>query len=728
MAKFFLLFFLFIAASHAQQKITLEDIYTNNTFATDDLPTFHFMHNSDSIISILIDQNGASIQKYSFENSDRIETILDSRNFGEIKSFDSYQFSSDETKIIVGTNSEKIFRRSSRSDFFVYDRLKNKLSKIAEYKIQEPLFSPDGLKVAYAFENNLYVKDLLSGKTTQITSDGEINKIINGITDWVYEEEFYFVRAFEWNAGSDKIAFIRFDESEVPEFAMDMYGNELYPGQMVFKYPKAGEKNSEVSLHLYDLKTAKSSKLDLGNNLQHYIPGIQWTNDPNTLAVTTLNRYQNNMNLLFVDSKTLKARLVLNEKDAAYIKLADDLTFLHDNSFIWSSERDGFNHLYHYDKTGKLINQITKGNWEVTDFYGYNGQTQTVLYQSTEEGSTNRSIYSIGIAGNNKKKLSKNKGTNSAVFSSSFQYYINTFSSTDRPFVYTLNDSSTGEVIKEIKNNDALKAKTGLYRVPKKEISVLQTKNGDFNMLMMKPNDFDPSKEYPLLMYQYSGPGSQSVSNSWYNHRDFFHATLVQEGFIVAIVDGRGTGFKGRDFKKMTYKQLGRYEVEDQIEAALVLGKEPFIDEDRIGIWGGSYGGYMSCLAITKGADVFKMAIALAPVTSWRYYDSVYTERYMQTPQENPLGYDENSPLNFAHLLKGDLLIVHGTGDDNVHVQNSMQLANALIKANKDFDFFVYPDRSHGISEGKNTRVHLYRKMSKFIHESIGKSMDPMKN
>lgn len=721
MSKSFLLFFFFITASSAQQKITLEDIYSNNTFATEDLPSFHFMFNSDSIITMPIDQHGAALQKYSFENPGRIETILDSRNFGEINSFDSYQFSSDETKIIVGTNSEKIFRRSSLADFYVYDRHTKRLSGIAAYKIQEPLFSPDGLKVAYAFENNLYVKDLISSKTTQITSDGEINKIINGITDWVYEEEFYFVRAFEWNANSDKIAFIRFDESEVPEFVMEMYGNELYPGQMVFKYPKAGEKNSEVSLHLYDLRTAKSTKVDLGKNLQHYIPRLQWSNDPNTLAVTTLNRHQNNMNLLFVDSKTMKTRLVLNENDAAYIQFADDLTFLQDNSFIWSSEKDGFNHLYHYDKTGKLINQVTKGNWEVTGFYGFNGQTQTVFYQSTEEGSTNRSIYSISIRGNNKKKLSKNTGTNSAVFSSSFQYYINTFSSTDRPFNYTLNDSSTGEVIKEIKNNDALKAKTVLYQVPRKEISVLHTKNGDFNMLMMKPTEFDPSKEYPLLMYQYSGPGSQSVSNSWYNHRDYFHAMLVQEGFIVAIVDGRGTGFKGRDFKKMTYMQLGKYEVEDQIEAALVLGKEPYIDEDRIGIWGGSYGGYMSCLAITKGADVFKMAIALAPVTSWRYYDSVYTERYMQTPQENPLGYDENSPINFVHLLKGDLLIVHGTGDDNVHVQNSMQMANALIKDNKDFDYFVYPDRSHGISEGKNTRVHLYRKMFNFIQESLEK-------
>jgi len=564
MAKSFLLIFLFIAASHAQQKITLDDIYTNNTFAAEDLPSYHFMYNSDSIISMVIDQHGAALEKYSFENPGKIETILDSRNLGEINSFDSFQFSSDETKIIVGTHSEKIFRRSSMADFYVYDRHTKRLSKIAEHKIQEPLFSPDGLKVAYAFENNLYVKDLISGKTTQITSDGQINKIINGITDWVYEEEFYIVRAFEWNADSDKIAFIRFDESEVPEFTMDIYGKELYPGQMVFKYPKAGEKNSEVSLHLYDLRTAKSSKVDLGNNLQHYIPRMRWSNDPNTLAVTTLNRHQNNMNLLFVDSKTLKASLVLNEKDAAYIKLGDDLTFLQDNSFIWSSEKDGFNHLYHYDQTGKLINQITKGNWEVTDFYGFNGQTQTVFYQSAEDGSTNRSIYSIGIIGNNKKKLSKNTGTNSAVFSSSFQYYINTNSSTDNPYVYTLNDASTGDVIKEIKNNDALKAKTILYRVPKKEISVLKTKNGDFDMLMMKPNDFDPAKEYPLLMYQYSGPGSQSVSNSWYNHRDYFHATLVQEGFIVAIVDGRGTGFKGRDFKKMTYKQLGKFEVEDR--------------------------------------------------------------------------------------------------------------------------------------------------------------------
>lgn len=728
MIKSFLLFFLFIAYSHAQQKITLEDIYSNNTFATESLPTFHFMQNSDSYITLTHDKNAVTLDKFDSETLSKIETILDSRNLGEVKSFDSYQFSHDETKIIVGTNTVKIFRRSSLADFYVYDRASNRLSKIADFKIQEPLFSPDGQKVAYAFENNLFIKNLLSGKTTQITFDGEMNKIINGITDWVYEEEFSLVRAFEWNHDSNKIALIRFDESEVPEHGMDIYGTGLYQVQQVFKYPKAGEKNSEVSVHIYDLNTAKSLKIDLGDNQQHYIPRMQWSNDPNTLAVTTLNRHQNNLNLLFVDTKTMKPTLVLNEKDAAYVEITDDLTFLHDNSFIWSSEKDGFNHLYHHDETGKLKNQITSGNWEVTALYGVNGKTQTVFYQSAEEGSTNRGIYSIGIHGNNKKKLSKNTGTHSAVFSSSFRYFIDTFSNASIPNTYTLNDSSTGTVLKEIKSNDALKAKTDLYRIAKKEISVLKTKNGDFNMLMMKPNDFDSKKKYPLLMYQYSGPGSQSVSNSWYNHRDFFHATLVQEGFIVAIVDGRGTGFKGRDFKKMTYKQLGKYEVEDQIKAALVLGKEPYIDKDRIGIWGGSYGGYMSCLAITKGADVFKMAVALAPVTSWRYYDSVYTERYMQTPQENQGGYDDNSPINFAHLLKGDLLIIHGTGDDNVHVQNSMQLANALIAANKDFDFFVYPDRSHGISEGKNTRVHLYRKMSKFIHESIGKSSESMKN
>ena len=354
--------------------------------------------------------------------------------------------------------------------------------------------------------------------------------------------------------------------------------------------------------------------------------------------------------------------MILNEKDAAYIRITDDLTFLKDNSFIWTSEKDGFNHIYHYNKTGKLQNQVTKGPWEITDYYGFSAETNKIFFQSTEEGSINRSVYSIDISGKKKEKLSTKIGTNSASFSNSFNYFVNTFSSATSPEIFTLIDSKTRKEIKEIKNNQELTDKLKNYTISSKEFSTLKTKNGEFNMWMIKPTDFDSKKEYPLFLYQYSGPGSQSVSNSWFNSKDYWHLMLAEMGYIVACVDGRGTGFLGRDFKKVTYKQLGKFEIEDQIEAAKELSKLPYINSSKIGIWGWSYGGYMSSLAITKGANVFKMGIAVAPVTSWRFYDSVYTERYMQTPQENPSGYDDNSPINFVELLQGDYLLIHGTG------------------------------------------------------------------
>ncbi|MGB5382701.1 MAG: S9 family peptidase [Lutimonas sp.] len=721
MRKFTILFLLVLSWAQAQQKITLENIFTEDTFLENSLEAFHPMRNGDFFTLLNYNNNVVSLDKYDYATLTRTETIVSSADLG-LSSFDSYSFDQAETKVIIGTNTESIFRHSELADFYVYDRVTKKFEKISEHKIQEPTFSPDGKKVAYAFENNLFIKDLESGKTAQITEDGKKNKIINGITDWVYEEEFSFVRAFDWNGNSDKIAFIRFDETEVPVFSMDMYGDELYPGQSVFKYPKAGENNSIVSLHVYDLSSDQLKKVALGKDQQYYIPRIQWTSEPNTLAVTTLNRHQNNLNLIFVEGSSLQSKVVLNEKDAAYVDINDQLTFLPDNSFIWMSERDGFYHLYHYNKEGRLNNQITKGNWEVTTYYGFDERTNTVFYQSTEEGSVNRSVYAMHINGKDKKKLSERIGTNEAFFSNSYNYFVNEFSNTTSATSYTLNEGHSGKIIGTILDNTELQKSLANYHIPQKELSELKTKNGTFNMWIMKPLDFDPSKKYPLLMYQYSGPGSQSVSNSWYNYRDYYHAMLVQQGFIVAVVDGRGTGFKGRDFKKMTYKELGKYEIADQIEAAMELGKLNYIDQNRIGIWGWSYGGYMSSLAITKGADVFKMAIAVAPVTSWRFYDSVYTERYMQTPQENAKGYDQNSPLNFAHLLKGDYLLIHGSGDDNVHVQNSMRMVNALVQENKDFDFFIYPDRSHGINEGDNTRLHLFEKMTKFIHESLGKS------
>jgi dipeptidyl-peptidase-4 len=436
-----------------------------------------------------------------------------------------------------------------------------------------------------------------------------------------------------------------------------------------------------------------------------------------------MNRHQNELDLWLINTEKQTSELVLAETDKAYIDVTFNLTFLDDNSFIWTSEKDGFNHIYHYDKSGKLINQVTSGNWEVTDYYGFDAKNNRVYYQSTENGSINRDVYSIKLNGKNKKRLSKSEGTNSASFSADFTYFINTHSSTSSPQEYTLNNAKTGDLITSIKDNDALAQKLGDYVTSKKEFSTINVNGNELNMWMIKPADFDASKTYPLFMFQYSGPGSQSVANRWNSTNDYWYQMLAQEGYIVACVDGRGTGYKGAEFKKVTQNELGKYEVEDQIAAAKKLAERPYIDEERIGIWGWSYGGFMSSNALFKGNDVFKMAIAVAPVTSWRFYDTIYTERYMTTPQENPSGYDENSPINHVDKLKGDFLLIHGSGDDNVHVQNTMRMVEALIQADKQFEWMIYPDKNHGIYGG-NTRLHLYKKMTDFIHRTLGDKRD----
>jgi dipeptidyl-peptidase-4 len=717
MKKILLLFIAITSIATAQKKdLTLEKIW-NGSFRSERMNELNSM-NGDfyTLLNFNIETRSTSVDKYSYETLEKVGTIVDSKNLNNLKYFETYAFNNNETKLILGVDIQPIYRRSTLGNFYVYDIASKSLQLIDKDKIQEPTFSPDSKKIAYAKNNNIYIKNLENNTTTQITFDGKKNNIINGICDWVYEEEFEFVRAFKWSNDSKNIAYLRFDESEVPTFSMDIYGKTLYPTQQVFKYPKAGEKNSIVTLNLYNVSNQKSTKIDLGN--YEYIPRFKWTQDANILSATTLNRHQNNLNLYLVNANDFTTKIVLNETDPAYVDVTDNLTFLKDNSFIWTSEKDGFNHIYHYSKNGKLINQVTKGNWEVTDFYGVDENLKTVFYQSTENGSINRTVYSIKLNGKNKTLLSPNTGTNDASFSKNKHYFINTFSSATTPPIYTLYNEN-GKKLKEVLNNNALANKLKNYQLSPKEFFTLKTPNGNFNAWMIKPTNFNSNNKYPLFMTQYSGPGSQSVSNSWNSYNDYWYKLLAEKGYIIVCVDGRGTGFKGRYFKKITYKELGKYEVEDQIEAAKELGKKPFIDASEIGIWGWSYGGFMSANCILKGNDVFKMAIAVAPVTSWRFYDSIYTERYMQTPQENPSGYDDNSPLNFANQLKGKLLLVHGSGDDNVHFQNTMQFSNALIEANKPFDEAIYPDRTHSIYRGKNTRLHLYNKMTKFIEQNL---------
>lgn len=721
MRKIHLLALILIAfqvCTWAQEKqITIPDIY-QGTFKTEGMEALRSMNNGKQYTVLNLDRSNqiATIDKFDYKTLQKVSTIVSSADLENVPFFSAYTFSDDEKKIMLSTEVESIFRRSTLGIFYVYDIDSKNLTKISDAKIQEPVLSPNGEQVAYVMDNNLYVFYLETGETKRVTDDGVKNKIINGVTDWVYEEEFSFVRAFQWNTDGTKIAFLRFDETEVPEFSMDVYGTDLYQQPYVFKYPKAGENNSLVTLHILEVATNKISDIDLGD--AHYVPRIEWKNHKDMLSVQTLNRHQNHLTLHTVNSKTGEVSVLLEEKDDAYVDINDNLTFLEDDSFIWSSEQDGWNHIYLYNADGELMNQVTNGDWEVTNYYGYDQNEDKIYYQSTENGSINRGVFNIDSGGKNKKALAVTNGTNSASFSADFTYFINTFSSTVTPPVYTLHKAINGKKIKDIKNNQQLLEKLEGYEMSPKEFSTIAINGNDLNMYMIKPKDFDPSKKYPLLMYQYSGPGSQNVSNGWMGANDYWHQMLAAEGYIIACVDGRGTGFKGRDFKKVTYMNLVKFETEDQIAAAKKLSGLDYIDEDRTGIWGWSFGGHMATNCILKGNDTFETAIAVAPVTSWRFYDTIYTERFMRTPAENPSGYDDNSPFNYPELLEGKYLLIHGSGDDNVHVQNTMRMIEALIQANKQFDWGIYPDKNHGIYGG-NTRIHLFNKMTDFIKENL---------
>lgn len=726
----FSMLFLFLCFTvFGQKKITIEEIYSG-AFQDKGMSELQSMRHTNQYTVLNFDRASRSLQidLFDFATLKKVSTLIDTKEQQQLSAgIDSYTFNADEKMMLIANNSNSIYRHSFTADYYLYTIESKKLIKLFDFQIQEPTFSPDGSKIAYAYQNNLFIYDIASKQSTQITSDGKNNNIINGITDWVYEEEFndphadgkIFVRAFDWSKDSEKLAYIRFDESQVPELSMTVYGKELYPTIETFKYPKAGEKNSEVSLHIYDVSSAVTKSVNLSNYSDFYIARMQWTNDPNVLSAQILNRHQDNLDLLFIDGNSGATKVVLNEKDKAYVEVTSNLTFLKDNSFIWTSEKDGFNHIYVYDKNGKLKNQVTKGNWDVTGYYGFDEKTNSVLYQSVEEGSINRAIYKIALDGKNKLRLSSQIGTNAATFSPNFQFYINTFSSVSKPKTYTLNEAKTGKQLQLIENNEALSIKLNLYNLPLKEFFVLKTEKGnELNAWIIKPKDFDATKKYPVLMHQYSGPGDQQVSNEWNNYNDYWFMMLSQKGYIVVCVDGRGTGYKGADFKKCTQKQLGKIELEDQIDAAKVIGNYPYVDKSRIGIWGWSYGGFMSSNCLFKAPDIFKMAIAVAPVTNWRFYDSIYTERYMQTPQENPSGYDDNSPINHVNKLKGKFLLIHGSADDNVHLQNSMQMMEALIQANKQFDSQIYPDKNHGIYGGK-TRIQLFAKMTNFITDNL---------
>jgi dipeptidyl-peptidase 4 len=708
----------------AQKKnITLEDIWSKGTFRSQSVQQINWMKDG-AFYSAL---EGEKIVKHQVTDGAAVETLFDAgtsvENLGKKVTIEDYALSADEQKILISTESEQIYRRSSREENFVYDLKTKKLAQLSKGgKQMFATFSPDGSKVAFVRLNNMYMVDLATMTEKQITTDGKWNHIINGACDWVYEEEFSFARAFQWSPDSKKIAFISFDETKVPEYNMQTWG-KLYPVDYRYKYPKAGEANSIVTVSIFNLTDSKTVKVDIGKETDQYIPRIRWTNDANVLSLNRLNRLQNKMEILHAEAATGKTSVILTEESKTYVDVenfADDVYYLSDNkSFVMSSEKDGFKHLYLYDLSGKLIRQITTGNWEVADFYGIDEKSKTLYFTSMEMSNIERQLFSISLDGKLKKQLTSEKGMNSANFSKDFKFYILSNTASDSPLKVSLHKAPTGQLVKVLEDNAALRKKLEDYNIAPKEFMTIKTsENIELNAWMIKPTDFDPKKKYPVFMFLYGGPGSQQVLNQFDASNGMWFQHLAQKGYIVACVDNRGTGGKGADFKKVTYLNLGKLEVKDQIEAAKYWGSLPYVDKGRIGIFGWSYGGYMSSNCLFQGADYFKTAIAVAPVTNWRFYDTIYTERFLRTPQENATGYDENSPVTYAKNLKGNFLLVHGTGDDNVHFQNSISLEDALIKANKQFQSFYYPNKNHGIYGG-NTRLHLFTMMTGFLEKNL---------
>lgn len=704
------------------QEITLKDIFGSRKFFPKGIYGLNPLKDGNTYSR----QEGDSINVYGYETGDYIRTLAVGKEMipeGDTTPIElsDYTFSKDETKFLIATSTEYIYRYSSVSEYYIWDIAAKKLRRLSTGGKQRlATFSPDASKIAFVRDNNLIVTDLVNNVETQVTSDGKQNGIINGTTDWVYEEEFAITQGFEWSPDGKKIAFYRFDESNVPEYTMIEWG-ELYPKEIKLKYPKAGEPNSLVTVQIYDVTSQQIIPVDLGTETDQYIPRIFWTKDPGKLMVLRLNRLQNELNLLLGDASTGKTIPVYQEGNQYYIEETnyDHFIFIDNNRFLMTSERSGYYHVFLHtlDRSAKFT-ELTTGNWDVTDVFGYDELTGLVWFAAATSSPINREIWTVDLKGK-MRKVSDEEGTHRPQFSTNFKYYIDNFSDANTPSVYTVNKPN-GKVIRTIEDNQAQRKTRADCNFSKKEFYKFTTPEGvELNGWKILPPGFDPNKKYPVLMEVYGGPGSQTVLNGSGNPFDFtWYQMLAQKGYIIASVDNRGTGARGEEFKKMTYQQLGKYETIDQIEAAKYFASQSYVDSARIGIWGWSYGGFMSTLCITKGADVFSMAIAVAPVTNWRYYDNIYTERFMRKPQDNASGYDDNSPINFADKLKGKYLVIHGTGDDNVHVQNTMDIITALVKANKQFEMFLYPNKNHGIYGG-NTRLNLYTKMTDFILKNL---------
>jgi dipeptidyl-peptidase 4 len=713
-----------LAGLIAQQSITLEDIWTNGTFRANGIPGFNFQR--DGVHYTRLSPDYTKIEQYDLRTGTVSGTLFDANQFksnppaGWKGSFDGYSLSDDESSILLTTQTKSIYRWSEKSQYYHFNAQKKRLERLYEGNPQRcATYSKDATKVAFSVDNDLYIKDLSSGQVTRVTTDGKPNSIINGTSDWVYEEEFELVRAFDWSPDGRYLAYLRFDETDVPSMIMEGYSGDAYPTQDTFKYPKVGERNARISAHIYDLTTQKTIQVNMGADQEDYLPRITWT-PGGALCITRLNRHQNELWLHLADPKTGTCSTLLNETSKYYLDLVEPY-FLKDGSFVWQSPRSGYNHLYLHNAAGKSLVALTEGAYDVTSFYGVDQVNGLAYYQAASVNAMQREVFSVNLKGKKRTQLSSTvaaeRGTHVAQFSSTFDYWVNTYSSANTPPQYVVRDRK-GKIIRDLEQNDALAAKMNAYGTVPVEFFQTQGTAVPLNGWIMRPPNMNPEERRPVLMFVYGGPGSQQVTDAWKGSNYWWFQMLVQQGFIVACVDNRGTGARGDEFKKMTYLQLGKYETEDQIAAGQYIGTLPNVDKDRIGIFGWSYGGYMSSLALLKGKEVFKAAIAVAPVTNWKWYDSVYTERYMRTYAENAKGYDDNSPVNFAEQLEGKYLLVHGLADDNVHFQHTAEMADELIAHNKRYDTMIYPNRNHGISD-KAARLHLYRLMTDFLAKHL---------
>ena len=706
-----------LAAQNGSKRVDLKEITDGQFRQVTNIGEMRSMPDGEHYTAMNDARN--MIIKYSYRTGNPVDTLFNTEKAREctFDKFDGYTISSTGHHILVWRDTEPIYRRSFKANVYDYDVRRNYVKPISDSKGKQmiPTFSPDGRMVAYVSDNNIWIRKFDYDTEVQVTKDGEMNKILNGITDWVYEEEFAVTNLMAWSPNSEQLAFVRFDESEVPEYSMQMFGEGLYPGYYNYKYPKAGEKNSKVTLHSYDVTTKDTKELKVPVEADSYIPRIVFTNNDDQLAVMTLNRHQNVFNMYYANPKSGVFRLILRDENKAYVD-SEWLNSIHfyANSFSYVNEQDGYAHIYLYSPTGVMQRQVTKGNWDVTAFLGYDEATKTVYYESAEESPIRRAIYKIDAKGV-KTKLSTQEGTNNATFSDNFAYYVNQYSNANTPVKITVNETKSNKVLRVLQDNARLVDKLAGYSYAEKEfIKVRTASDYELNAWIVKPVDFDESKKYPVLMFQYSGPNSQQVLDKYSFDWEQY---LAANGIITVCVDGRGTGARGEAFRKCTYLRMGELESKDQVEAAQALGKLPFVDKSRMAIWGWSFG-YNTLMAMSVGNGTFKAGIAVAPPTDWKYYDSVYTERFMRTPKENFEGYAATSPIRLAKDLQGKLLLIHGTADDNVHFQQTMDYAESLVQAGKQFEMQVYKDRNHSIYGG-NTRYHLYTRMSNFLFDNL---------